>query len=340
MFRWNRWEARDVAPIVTLLVLVVFFTVVTGGGFWKLSTVEQILTQGAILAIAAAGMTFVLLCGEIDLAVGNLALSTACLCGWMFNRMQAAGSPPSGMGLFVCFVVPLLVTVLMGAVSGLLVVSSRLPSFIITLAMMNIAQGFAQLMTEGRTFSVPTQLAQLGNQGVTLFQWTVVNHKNVQIPARFSLPYTAIVAALVMIAGHIVLQHTLFGRYLYMTGGNRQAARLAGIRCDRILIATLAITAFCGGLAGLLAAGRFNSVSMDQNAELLLSAVACVVLGGTSLFGGEGGMGKTFIGVLTFTVLYVGLNQTRIYEHARPMVMGVVLMAALVLNGFLARTKR
>ena len=153
-------------------------------------------------------------------------------------------------------------------------------------------------------------------------------------------PYSALLALCVFAVGHVILVHTRFGRYVYMTGGNREAARLAGVRTGRIVIACLAISAVTAGLGGLVNAGRLNSISLDQNADLLLSAVACVVLGGTSLFGGSGGMGKTVIGVLTFSVLKVGLNQISwIDDLARPLLLGLVLMVALVINGVLSKRK-
>ena len=145
-----------------------------------------------------------------------------------------------------------------------------------------------------------------------------------------------------MAVGHVVLQHTRFGRYVYMTGGNREAARLAGVRTPRIVVACLVISGLTAALGGLVNAGRLESVSLDQNTELLLEAVACVVLGGTSLFGGEGSMPRTLIGVITFTVLKVGLNSVKIeglthFDLLRPFVMGVVLLIALFINGRIAR---
>jgi ribose transport system permease protein len=158
--------------------------------------------------------------------------------------------------------------------------------------------------------------------------------------ACLMIPYSAVLAALVLLAGHLVLQHTRFGRYVYMTGGNREAARLAGVRTARIVVACLALCALTAGLGGLLNAGRLTNATLDQNKDLLLSAVACVVLGGTSLFGGEGGIGKTLIGVLTFTVLNVGLMQVNwINDLARQLLTGLVLLVALVVNGVLAKER-
>lgn len=333
--RWRLPAGRDIAPLVSLAALVIFFSFASPS-FLKPVTAVQIMQQGAVLAIVAAGLTFVLLAAEIDLSVGMVALWTACFCGWLFENWNATGSriglAPEGtseampaLATVLIIAVPLASSVVLGVLAGLLTVWSRLPSFIITLAMMYIAEGSARWLTKSETLGVPQTLKTLGNRGIELTD-------------RLTLPYIAILAGAVLLIGHVVLQHTRFGRYVYMTGGNREAARLAGVRTGRIVVACLAISAVTAGIGGLLGAGRLNSVSLDQNQGLLLSAVACVVLGGTSLFGGEGGMGKTLIGVLTFTVLNIGLVQIpAIDDLARQLLLGVVLMSALVINGLLAK---
>lgn len=323
------WEPRDVAPLASLAVLLVFFTVATEGDFLRLSTLELILAQGAVLAVVAVGLTFVLLCGEIDLAVGMIALWTACYCGWLFERFAPAVKnvrPEIGVGtLLVVLLVPIASSLLFGLLSGALTVWARLPSFIITLAMMYIAQGAARWLVQSEVVHMPDALRTVGNGGLDL-------------TTTFTLPYRALCAAAAFVVAHVVLRHTRFGRYVYMTGGNREAARLAGVRTGPIVVACLTISALLAGLGGLMNAGRLESASQDQNADLLLEAVACVVLGGTSLFGGEGGVGKTAIGVVTFTALKVGLDQIEwIDDLARQALMGAVLLAALVVNGLLSR---
>lgn len=357
----GRWEARDLAPLATLAALAVFFSV-AAPGFLHASTLPLLLDQAAVQAIVAAGLTFVLLCGEIDLAVGMIALWTACLCGWLFERWGYLGwwlgenwgglrrvlvgdwspepevlAPAAGLAILAVLLLPLLSSLGLGLVSGLLTVWSRLPSFIISLAMMFIAEGMSQFLTKSQSLKVPGVLSALGNDAFGL-------GGHLGVPAGMAhllvIPYSAILAAGILLVGHLVLQHTRFGRYVYMTGGNREAARLAGVRTGRIVVACLAISALTAGLGGLVNAGRLNSVTLDQNRDLLLSAVACVVLGGTSLFGGEGGMGKTLIGVLTFNVLRVGLIKiTWIEDLARQLLMGLVLMAALVLHGVLRKRR-
>ncbi len=328
---WSRWDVRDIAPVVSLTVLLVFFSFATPR-FWRANTIVSIFDQGATLAIVAVGLTFVLICAEIDLAVGNLATWTACFAGWLMTfEVLGRGSSADELPLWtlaVVLAVPLCSSVLFGTVSGMLTMWSRLPSFIITLAMMNIAMGCSRLITHGRTLRIPDFLHTLGNGAVAL-------------GGNWRLPYGVLLAAAVMLVAHVTLTYTRFGRYVFMTGGNREAARLAGVNTGWIVVACLAISGFTAGLGGLLNAGRMQSASVLLNANLLLDAVACVVLGGTSLFGGEGSIFKTLIGVLTFRVLEVGLQRiTWIEEDARPLLTGIVLMAALVINGLLAKRSK
>jgi ribose transport system permease protein len=355
-----RFQLADFAPLISLATLVLVFSVVASD-FLSFGTLSLILKQGAVLAIVATGLTFVLLCAEIDLSVGMVALLSACLCGVMWESPFAAGPKEingvesvSLMTTAFVILVPVLIAVLLGLISGWLTISSGLPSFIITLAMMNISLGLARFLTRSQKFAVPPILNQLGNS--SLLDITV------QRMGTLSIPQNAVLAAAVMTMAHLVLQHTRFGRYVYMTGGNRQAARLAGIRTERIVIACLAICAMTAACGGMVNSGRMNSVSLDQNADLLLDAVACVVLGGTSLFGGEGSIGRTLIGVLSFTVLKVGLNLTNVerlikqsplsggmkeawlkaswvtqFDLLRPFLLGIVLLLALVIHGRLVK---
>ncbi len=353
----GRWEGRDLAPLVSLAVLVVFFAF-AAPGFFRAATWLAVLRQGAVLAIVAAGLTYVLICAEIDLAVGMIALWAACLCGWLFQNWGwcatnwfglrgvvsgewVAGPPGDGSAegpaVAAVLALALLSSLALGLASGWLTVWSRLPSFIITLAMMFIAEGMSRFLTKSATFKVPRVLTALGNDVVDLGGPLGVP---VGFRAFLTIPHSAIVAAGILLIGHVVLQHTRFGRYVYMTGGNREAARLAGVRTGRIVVACLAISALTAAIGGLLNAGRLTNATLDQNKDLLLSAVACVVLGGTSLFGGEGGIGRTLVGVLTFTVLNVGLVKVEwIDDLARQWLSGLVLLAALVANGVLAKRR-
>jgi len=325
----SRLEARDVAPLVTLALLIVFFSF-AATKFLGPATLTLILKQGAVLGIVSVGLTYVLLCAEIDLSVGMMALWAAASCGWLFEHwaLGGGGEGTASAGMIALVVlVPLLSCLALGLLTGVLTVWSRLPSFIISLAMMFIAEGLAKYLTQSQMQSLPPLMRSIGNEGI-------------ELGGRYLLPYSAILAAVVFIVAHLVLQHTRFGRYVYMTGGNRQSARLAGVRTGWIVVACLAICAVTAGLGGIINAGRMTHITLDQNKDLLLHSVACVVLGGTSLFGGEGGIGKTAIGVLTFAVLNVGLIKIEwIDDLARQLLLGIVLMAALVINGLLAKER-
>ena len=351
----QRIHWADYAPLISLALILGVFTLLVEQ-FWSFGTLSLVLQQSAVLAIVATGLTYVLLCAEIDLSVGMVALLSACVCGVMWEQPWAAG--PKGtahaasvMTILFVITVPIVLATVCGWISGRLTISSGLPSFIITLAMMNITLGLARFLTKSEKFAVPGVLTRIGNDGWRLF-------------GGLRIPQSAVLAAVVMLLAHIVLQHTRFGRYVYMTGGNREAARLAGVRTDLVVIRCLAICGLTAAIGGLVNAGRLNSVSLDQNADLLLDAVACVVLGGTSLFGGEGSIGRTIIGVLTFTTLKVGLNLMNVerlikqsplpagwksswleaswvtqFDLLRPFLLGVVLLLALVIHGRLVKRR-
>jgi ribose transport system permease protein len=139
--------------------------------------------------------------------------------------------------------------------------------------------------------------------------------------------------------GHVVLTYTRFGRYIYMTGSNREAARLSGINTKNIVAACLAICGLCAGLAGMLNTGRLGSAQSYGLDDMLLDSVSATVLGGTSLFGGEGGIKNTVMGLLIFGVLNNGLNQLQLDIYMRLWVRGVILLVALIINIYALRMK-
>ncbi len=335
-----RTHARALAPLATLFALVIFFSIFTSG-FFDLYTLNSVLKQASTRALVATGLTFVLLCCEIDLSVALVATLAGCQMGVLYKWMLDTGpailsvTGPDGsitvtlVGAVLALLLPVLTGVLIGVINGLLTVWSRLPSFIITLAMMEIARGLASYLTKGAQYpDMPGVLPASANEGIL-------------IGADFELPYSVFVVGTIMLAAHFVLIYTRFGRYVYMTGGNREAARLAGVRTGFVVVGCLAICGMTASLGGLMNAGWINSAGINQNLNLLLEAIACVVLGGTSLFGGEGGIKNTLIGVLAFTVLDVGLGYvTWVDEFLRRSVMGLVLLSALLLNGQLAKIRQ
>jgi ribose transport system permease protein len=147
------------------------------------------------------------------------------------------------------------------------------------------------------------------------------------------------VAAAFLLAGHLVLTYTRFGRYVYMVGGNREAAEYAGVNVKLVLGAVIVISAMCSGVAGMLGVAHFGSAQQNEFDGYLLDAIAAVVVGGTSLFGGRGGIGNTIIGLLILGVLNNGLDHIQIDSFLKILIRGLILLAALIINVYVQKVR-
>ena len=190
----------------------------------------------------------------------------------------------------------------------------------VTLATMQIASGVGQHITKGRIlYSLPPVVEYLGGAYVGKSE-------------PFRLPLVVLCGIAALLLGHFVLSYTRFGRYVYMTGSNREAARLSGVNTRNIVMSCLGISGLAAGVAGMLNTGRLGSAQGFGMENMLLDSIAAVVLGGTSLFGGEGGIKNTVMGLLIFGVLNNGLNLLQLDIFVRLWMRGLVLLAALLIN--------
>ena len=311
LLTWGRRRARELTPLLTLLVLIVAFSVSTDN-FLHVVNLRNILAQTATLAIAATGVTFVLLCAEIDLSIAAIATMTGVVAAYLHGVVGIPGIAAVALAG--------LIGAAAGLFNGLIVSRLRVPSFMVTLAAMQIASGVGQHITKGKIlYTLPPALEYLGGAYLG---------KN----EPFRLPLVVICGVFLLLLGHFVLSYTRFGRYVYMTGSNREAARLSGVNTKNIVTMCLAISGFTAGAAGMLNTGRLGSAQGFGMENMLLDSVAAVVLGGTSLFGGEGGIKNTAIGLLIFGVLNNGLNLLQMEIFVRLWLRGVVLLVALLLN--------
>jgi ribose transport system permease protein len=153
------------------------------------------------------------------------------------------------------------------------------------------------------------------------------------------IPCLVMVAAAFLLAGHLVLTYTRFGRYVYMVGGNREAAEYAGVNVKLVLGAVIVISAMCSGVAGMLGVAHFGSAQQNEFDGYLLDAIAAVVVGGTSLFGGRGGIGNTIIGLLILGVLNNGLDHIQIDSFLKILIRGLILLAALIINVYVQKVR-
>jgi ribose transport system permease protein len=316
--RWVSRNARLLAPMLTLITLVIFFRLTTDR-FLDPVNLQNILSQTAPVAIAATGATFVILCAEIDLSIGSLSVYVGVLAAWFWVgsvvHLGYWGIPAA-----------LVVGAAIGYFNGFCVAWIGIPSFMMTLAMLTIAQGLATYTTLSQPiFDIPEVLKFIGGSGNTVGP----------------IPMIAVVAIVVLVVGEIILSYTRFGRYVYMTGGNREAAEMAGVNTRQVIAVSLMISGLTAGIAGLVSVGRFGSANPSASPELLITTIAAVVLGGTSLFGGEGGIKNTVLGLLIFGVVSNGLNLLPdISIYFKQALQGIILVGALFLNVLALRLER
>jgi ribose transport system permease protein len=309
-----RSQMRNIAPFVTLIALLVFFGVASPS-FATLDNAANILTQISVAGVMAVGLTFVILCAEIDLSVAAVANATGIVVAYFTqqeNYVNIANLPLPGI---VAIGLALIACALLGLVNAVGLTVIGIPSFIMTLAMMQIGAGICALLVRGQiAYAVPDFVAKMGAGSIGPIPWIVI------------------VLAVFLLAGHVVLTYTRFGRYVYMTGGNREAAEYSGVNVKLVLGAVMVISGVCSGVAGMLGVAHFGSAQQNEFDGYLLDAIAAVVVGGTSLFGGRGGIGNTIIGLLILGVLNNGLDHVEIDSFLKILIRGLILLAALIIN--------
>jgi ribose transport system permease protein len=309
-----RSQMRNIAPFVTLIALLAFFAVASPS-FATLDNAANILTQISVAGVIAVGLTFVILCAEIDLSVAAVANATGIAVAYFTlqeNYVNIANVPLPGAAAIV---LALIACAFLGLVNAVGVTVIGIPSFIMTLAMMQIGAGISALLVRGQiAYAVPDFVAAMGAGSIGPIPWIVV------------------VLAVFLLVGHVVLTYTRFGRYVYMVGGNREAAEYSGVNVKLVLGAVMVISAVCSGVAGMLGVAHFGSAQQNEFDGYLLDAIAAVVVGGTSLFGGRGGIGNTVIGLLILGVLNNGLDHVEIDSFLKILIRGLILLAALIIN--------
>lgn len=307
-------QMRNIAPVFTLIVLVIFFAT-QAESFRSFDNLMNILSQASITGIIAVGLTFVILTAEIDLSVAAVANAIGILVAFFTiqpDYVSIANIPLSGA---LAIVLTLASCCALGCVTAFGVTAVGIPSFIMTLAMMQIANGISAMLVRGQiAYTFPDLVTVLGSGTVLGVKWSIV------------------VCLLFLLAAHLVLTYTRFGRYVYMVGGNREAAEYSGVNVKLIVAAVMIISAMCSGIAGMLGVAYFGSAQQNQYDTFLLDAIAAVVVGGTSLFGGRGGIGNTVIGLLVLGVLNNGLDHIQIDSFLKILIRGLILLAALVVN--------
>jgi ribose/xylose/arabinose/galactoside ABC-type transport system permease subunit len=278
--------------------------------FFTSENILNVSLQVSITAIIAVGMTFVILTSGIDLSVGALVAFTGVVATSIlkFNLPFSVLFP-------LAVAAGIIVGMLSGAFAGVFITRFNITPFIVTLALMTIWRGASYMYTDGRpVWGLPDQFSFLGN-------------------GRFlAVPLPTIFMVLIYSIAYIVLNRTKFGRYVYAVGGNKEAARLAGIDTDRVLMKVYMICGALASLSGILLASRMNSGQPNAGLMYELDVIAAVVVGGTSLFGGRGSVIGTFLGAMLIGILRNGLNLLNVNSYVQQVVVGVVILLAVLLD--------
>ena len=295
---------RKYGPAIALAILIVIATV-SSDRFLQVQNLLNVLRQISIVGVLGLGMTFVILTAGIDLSVGAI-LTVVVVYG--ADAVQTHG-------VVTGIAVALGMGVLLGLVNGLGITLGKVQPFIMTLGMLAMAKGIALLYTQGTPIAITNQtFLSLGNGRV------------------LGIPNPVIVFLALLLVTWFVLRHTVFGRSVYAVGANEEAARLSGISVGRVKTTVYVISGLMAGVAGLLYASQLGVGSPVAGDGYELAAIAAVVVGGTSLFGGAGGVGGTFIGAALLGVLSNFLNLTGVSPYAQNLFRGALIVAAVLLQ--------
>lgn len=304
--------------VLLFLVLLIVLFATQNPRFISLRNVSNILTEVSIYGIIAVGMTCVILTGGVDLAVGSLlAFSAMCAAAVV---MALGGAFP--MSWLVALLVACAVGTAAGYLQGKAVTLLNVPPFIVTLGGMTIWRGATLILNDGGPISGFDEGLRWWGRG------------NV-----FGVPVPVLVFIFVSALGYITLRYTRYGRSIYAVGGNPEAARLSGLNVKRILVSVYVLVGLLAGLSGFLLAARLGSAEAVAGVSYELRVIAAVVIGGTSLFGGLGGVGGTIIGSLLLGVLLNGLVMLNVSAYYQQVVIGIIIVIAVAFDTY-AKSRR
>jgi ribose transport system permease protein len=314
---------------VLLIALIAIFTILRPEQFGSSFNLSMLAINAAILLVLSVGQTFVIIAGGIDLSVGTVLVFASIASAQIMLRISGAaggtyGTTQGGWGVvFVGLVVALACGAFWGAVNGVLVAAARIPPLIVTLGTFGMALGFAQILTNGTDIrAVPETLVDAVGSGTIA-----------------GVPVLVVIAAAVALVGAVVLHLTRFGVHVFALGSDKEAARRAGIKVGRKLVAIYVLSGTLAGLAAMMSTARFATTTIGGHAMDNLSTISAVVLGGTSLFGGIGSIAGTVVGVFIPIILLNGFVILGIPPFWQTVATGAVLILAVWIDQLKRRAR-
>lgn len=299
---------RRFFAVLVLFVLLFAYFAITQSKFLTSGNIDALLTGSSILWMVSIGLTFVMLTGGFDLSLGSVMAMSGIAMATFMNSWGL----PLGLGILLTVLFGLLVG---GLVNGVLIGRVGLPFLVVTLGTLTLYGGVVNLWSKGATEAIVSK-------DLTAIAF---NH-------ALGIPVPAWIMIGVFLIALYVQRSTYFGRDVYAVGGSPDAARLSGIRVTRILIAVYAIAGMLAALAGVMQVARIGAASPQVGGEIIFSAAAAVLLGGTSFSGGVGGVGGTIIGVLLLATLENGLSVSGVQSYWQQIITGVILVAVVALD--------
>ena len=295
--------------LIVGFILIILVLSLTAPRFFHIKNLVNIVRQVSINGILAIGQTFVILLAGIDLSVGSGVGLAGVIAADMHKHSPV-----------LVFVVPLLVGSFAGFVNGAVITRFRVPPFVITLGMMTVLRGVTFLFTNGQSiYNLPKWFKQLGQGDI------------------WGFPIPVLVFVVMIFVGYVILNHTRFGRYVYAIGGNEEGARLSGVRTKSIILWSYVFCGFCTALAGVVLAARLNAGEPVAGTGYELDAIAAVVIGGTSLAGGQGTIIGTVIGALVIGVINNGLNLLNVHSYWQMVAKGAIIVLAVIIDQYKQR---
>lgn len=306
---------KSVFSVQELGILVVLFIICTflafaSDYFLKVDNLLNVLRQISVVGIIAVGEALIIITAGIDLSVGSIL---------SLGGVAAAISIQAGLNPWLGLIVGLIAGGLVGLSNGLLVVKGKLNAFIVTLGMLNVARGIAYLFTEGMPINFDNSVSYLGSGYL------------------FGIPFQVIIMFVMIIVGHIFIKKTVSGRYVFAVGDNEKAAKLSGIRVDRIKIFVYTITGVLCALAGVITAGNLSVADTAAGNGLEMDVIAAVVIGGASLSGGQGSIFGVLIGAAIMGVLRNGFVLLGLSAYWQMVSIGAVVVLAVYMDQFRKR---
>lgn len=307
---------------IVLALLVIFFSFASPT-FLNPQSLLLIAKHVALYGILGIGMTYVIITGGIDLSVGAVVGLSGMIAGGLINEGLQA------FGYTLYFSVPLivLITVVCGAaigiINGFLITKFNVAPFIATLGMMYVARGFAMLRSKGATFSNIVGKEALGNTGFEIFGRDI-----------FGIPVGALVLIVIAVGASLLLRKTPFGWHIFAIGGNEKAAKLSGIKVNKVKILVYMFSGACAAIVGIITASQLVASHPASGESWEMNAIAAAVLGGTSMAGGIGTIGGTIVGAFVIGVINDGMVMCGVSEFWQMVIKGLVIVFAVIIDQF------